>query len=400
MSDTDENPQEDVDNAAAEDAAAADEAVDSVETADAGDSSADENADVGDTAEDSVAEAVEGESGAGEETEAADEGGVSAYDFVHPTHRLNSHLPVLDVINEKLAKALTAGLVRQFRLPVQVECTGTRFEKYQDYTASLPLDVSLQRIRLDPIQGNALLMTDGDLIFALVDSFFGGVPVVKAPEPEEPEAEEGEADAEGDGEDTETPPEEAPEPPPRRFTATEQRIIDRVRENMFLAMSESWAPVQPINPRLLAPLIRSEITSPANPSAVVVCSRFQVRLRGAEGEIHLMIPYASLEPIRSKLSNDVDGDPANDQAWRKAFMRQLLGCEVDVNGVFAESRITMRQLMNLKVGDFIPLGQVQSVEFSSEGVPLFDAAVGVSNGMVSASVTRWHERRNIKKKTG
>ena len=395
MSDTDENPQEQSEVDAAEEAAAsaaADDAVNSAENAVESGAEAEQDGDAGDA---DTVEAADSEVAA-----APAEAGVLAYDFVHPTHRLNSHLPVLDVINEKLAKALTVGLVRQFRLPVQVECTGTHFEKYQDYTASLSPDVSIQRIRLDPVQGNALLITDGDLIFALVDSFFGGIPVAKPAEPEAPVADDDAETENSEEQGDEAEAEAQPEPPPRRFTPTEQRIIDRVRENVFLAMSESWATVQPISPRLMAPLIRSEITSPANPSAVVVCSRFQVRLRGAEGEIHLMIPYASLEPIRSKLSNDVEGDAANDQAWRKAFMRQLLGCEVDVNGVFAETRITMRQLMNLKVGDFIPLGQVQSVEFSSEGVPLFDAAVGVSNGMVSASVTRWHERRNIKKKTG
>jgi len=51
--------------------------------------------------------------------------------------------------------------------------------------------------------------------------------------------------------------------------------------------------------------------------------------------------------------------------------------------------------MNLKVGDFIPLGKVQTVNFSSEGIPLFEASVGVSNGMVSASVRKWHERKRI-----
>ncbi|MDO6460384.1 FliM/FliN family flagellar motor switch protein [Granulosicoccaceae sp. 1_MG-2023] len=340
--------------------------------------------------------------------EAGLQSNVLAYDFVHPTHRLNSHLPVLDVINEKLAKALTAGLVRQFRLPLQVDCEGTRFEKYQDFTVSLSQDVSIQRIRLDPVQGNSLLIIGGDLIFTLVDAFFGGAPAPLAVEPEalaeDAQAEQAEeepadeADEEIQAEAVDAEP--APEPPPRRFTPTEQRIIDRVTENVFSALVDSWSSIQALNPRRVMPLIRSEVTSPANPSAVVVCSRFRVRLQGAEGDIHLMIPYASLEPLRHKLSNEVEADAANDQVWRRAFMRQVLGCEVDVNGTFAETRITMRQLMNLKVGDFIPLGQVQSVEFSSEGVPLFDAAVGVSNGMVSASVTQWHERHKIKKQNG
>jgi len=67
-----------------------------------------------------------------------------------------------------------------------------------------------------------------------------------------------------------------------------------------------------------------------------------------------------------------------------------MNCEIDIRGVLSEMPITLRKLLELKSGDFIPLRDVQTVSFKTQSMPLFDARVGSTNGRVSASVSRWH----------
>ncbi|MCB1754141.1 MAG: FliM/FliN family flagellar motor switch protein [Gammaproteobacteria bacterium] len=301
-------------------------------------------------------------------TAVVDKNTVIAYDFAHPSHKLNSRLPVLEVINEKIAKSMSTFLSAQFHQQIEVTAVEPTFEKFQDYVAALPPSVSINQFRMDPLQGSCILILDGDLIFMLVDSFFGGVDLL----------------TESKGQ--------------RRFTPTELRITERVRDNIFKAMMTAWEPVIRIQTRFQGLLSKSEIASPAHPSVVVVCSRFEVEMKAGKRECHLLIPYSVLEPVRPQLTSDLKKMCDQDYEWLQEFSQQILGCDLELEGVFAESQISVKQLMNLKVGDFIPLGKVQTVKFSSEGIPLFEAAVGVSNGMVSASVTKWCERRKKRKK--
>lgn len=355
MSDSDEEVKDEQEpDSASVDNATGEEVAETLEGAEAAVSSEDD-------------EGVETEENTESDVELEGESGdnVIVYDFAHPSHKLNSRLPVLEVINSKIATNLATLLSAQFHQKIEIKHKEASFEKFEDYVKSLPECISISQYRMDPLQGSSLLILDGDLIFMLVDSFFGGVDEL----------------SESLG--------------ARSFTPTELRITERLRDNVFSAISSAWESVIRINPVFQTLLTNVELTNPSHPSAVVVCCKFDIEMKSGTRECHLVIPYSVLEPIRPQLTNDLQVMPDQDYAWLQEFTQQVMGCDIDIEGVFAESRITVKELVNLKVGDFIPLGKVQTVEFSSEGVPLFEASVGVSNGMVSASVSQWHERKKI-----
>ena len=294
----------------------------------------------------------------------APEGMVSKYDFAHPAHKLNSRLPVLDVINEHLAKQLSAGLGAILHQPVAVSSSEPGFEKYQDYAHSLPQAVSVGRYKLEPLSGKTLFAIDGKLVFMMVDSFFGGAGNI-------------EDFAEG-----------------REFTPTERRLIERTRDAVADALVKAWSSVIALQPVFQNEMSSSEITSPANPAEVVVTNKFEVELAAGTGEIHIVIPFSTLEPLRPQLTNDLQKMREHDAEWLQAFSQQIMDCKVELNAVIAESQMTLDQLLKLQPGDFIPLGQNQTVSFLAENIPLFDATVGVSNGLVSASLSQWHRPAN------
>ena len=140
-------------------------------------------------------------------------------------------------------------------------------------------------------------------------------------------------------------------------------------------------------------MTRAQITSPANPAAVVVYTKFEIEIKSGKGECHVVMPYSMLEPIRAQLTNNIEKNNEQSQQWRADFATRVMESEVDIKGVFAESQISVKQLLELKVGDFIPLGNVRNVVFTANNTPLFEATVGVSNGLVSASVTQWHQHK-------
>lgn len=286
---------------------------------------------------------------------------VASYDFSHPAHRLNLRLPVLEVINEKIARELSRHLVASFYMPIKAAANMPSFEKYQDYVHALPESVNIIQFKLDPLPGSALLIVNGELVSSLVDSFFGGSGI------------------------------SVPNKEPGEFTPTERRIIERLRLALFEVLPGCWSSIIDLKPVFQTEVSSSQVTSPANPTDVVVVCTFEVELVSEKSNFQIVLPFSMLDPCRALLTNDLQQMKEHDAEWLQGFSQGVMESEIELLGVIAESEMKLQQLLDLKEGDFIPLGQSQVAEFSSENIPLFDATVGISNGLVSASVLQWRK---------
>ena len=283
---------------------------------------------------------------------------IFAYDFSHPTHKLKTHLPLLEVVNDRFARYFSEELTAQLHQPVDVNIEGFATHKFQEYAHSLSEGVSINRIKINPLPGTSLMCFDSDLVFTLVDSFFGGIG-------------QGNSTSPGTG---------------RPFTPTEKRIVERSIERAFKALVKAWSTVYAIEPTFVRQEVNTQITSSANPSEVVIASKFKISLTLGSGEFHLAIPYPSLDPMRPYLTATVDKPRENDAAWSSEFSDRVFESPIEIQGIIAETDITLSELVALKIGDFIPLGQTQNAQFYAEGIPLFEAAFGTSNGMISAQL--------------
>ncbi len=283
---------------------------------------------------------------------------IFSYDFSHPTHKLKTHLPLLEVVNDRFARYFAVELSAQLHQPVDVTIEDFSTYKFQEYAHSLSEGVSINRIKINPLPGSSLMCFDSNLVFTLVDSFFGG-----------------------NGQGKNTPPGTG-----RAFTPTEKRIVERCIDRAFKALVSAWATVHKIEPVFIRQEVNAQITSPANPSEVTITSKFKISLAFGSGEFHLAIPYPSLDPMRPYLTATVDKPRENDSAWAGDFANRVFESPIEIQGIIAETDITLNELVALKVGDFIPLGQTRNALFSAEGIPLFEAAFGASNGMISAQL--------------
>lgn len=283
---------------------------------------------------------------------------IFAYDFGHPAHKLKTHLPLLEVINDRFARYFSAELSAQLHQAVDVTLEDFSTFKFREYAHSLSEGVSINRIKIDPLPGTSLMCLDSSLVFTLVDSFFGG-----------------------NGKGKNTPPGTG-----RAFTPTEKRIVERSIDRAFKALVNAWSTVYKIEPTFIRQEINTQITSPANPAEVTIASKFKVSLALGSGEFHLAIPYPSLDPVRPYLTASMDKPEDDDKAWTGDFSARVFDSPLEIQAVIAETDINLSELLTLKTGDFIPLGQTQSARFFAEGIPLFEANIGASNGMISAQL--------------
>src|SRR5207253_11076397 len=104
---------------------------------------------------------------------------------------------------------------------------------------------------------------------------------------------------------------------------------------------------QETNPRFAA------TSGPAN-AAILVRLRIAIEDRG--GNIELLLPYATIEPIRDVLLQMFMGEKfGRDPIWEGHLATEIGQATIAVEAVLYESEMPLKQLMSLGVGDTLTL---------------------------------------------
>src|SRR5262249_33950129 len=134
------------------------------------------------------------------------------------------------------------------------------------------------------------------------------------------------------------------------------------------------------NPRFAA------IARPAN-AAILVKLRIDMEDRGGRGE--LMLPYATLEPIRKLLLQQFMGEKfGRDSIWESHLATELWATKVEIDAILDEQKKPLNRIMNLEVGQTILLNAnpESSVELRCGGVPLLKGRMGRIGSSVAIRV--------------
>ncbi|WP_415886918.1 flagellar motor switch protein FliM [Neptuniibacter sp. QD37_6] len=285
-----------------------------------------------------------------------EEGEVRGYDLASHERIVRGRMPTLEMVNERFARYTRISLFNLLRRAADVTVGGVQVMKYGDYIHTLYVPTSMNLIRVNPLRGTALFIMDAKLVFKLVDNFFGG--------------DGRHAKIEG-----------------REFTPTETRLIHKALEQFFLDLEEAWAPVKELAFEHLGHEMNPAMANVINPTEVVVVSSFQVDLEGGSGEFHVAMPYSMLEPIRDVLvSGFQNSEDEKDERWQIALQRDILMAGLPLEMTLAQQNMTLRDVLELEVGDVIPIELPETFELKANKVPVYNCTMGVSRGNLAVKI--------------
>lgn len=303
------------------------------------------------------------------ETEAdiADEdSGVVSFDISNQDRIIRGRMPVLEIINDRFSRLSTNAMANAMRKRVDVNPISIDMSKFGDFMRSLPVPTSINIFKIDPLRGNALMIIDTRLVFALVENFFGGAGT-------------------------------QPKIEGRDFTPIEQSIVVKVARMLLDNLEDAWRPVHEVGIELTRSEVNPQFATIVPPSDVVVVVSFEVELENAIGSLVICLPYATIEPIRSKLYASYQSERLEvDHAWLTRFKERLMEIPVDVNITLGHSQITGRQLLNLELGDILVLDTDEEdlLKAQVQGVVKFHGIPGFVKGNSAFQVVK-EEKTNF-----
>ncbi len=257
------------------------------------------------------------------------------YDFSSQDRIVRGRMPTLEIVNERFARHMRVSLFNMMRRSAEVSINGIQMIKFGEYIHTLFVPTSLNMVRFRPLKGTGLITMEARLVFILVDNFFGG---------------DGRYHAKIEG---------------REFTPTERRIIQMLLKIIFEDYKEAWAPVMDVSFEYL--------DSEVNPAMA--------------NNFHVSLPYSMLEPIRELLDAGVQSDKEDtDLRWSKALRDEIMDVKVALTTHMLDVDVPLRDVMEFKPGDIIPVEMPETITVLIEDLPTFRAKLGRSRDNLALKI--------------
>jgi len=262
------------------------------------------------------------------------------------------NMPALQMINERFVGFLRTSLSSATGSDVDVKLSTNESVNFNDFCRSLPLPASLNIFKIEPLRGSAILFLEGSLVFSFVETFFGGKGL-------------GNVKLEG-----------------RAFTAIESKIIEKISKIILGDLQRAWSDVHKVNVIYSHSEIDPQFATIVQPADMVIAIKFTITLTNESGSITFCIPYSTIEPIRDKLKQQFRNERLEvNNTWRTFIGNKIGETTVNLNCILGTSKISARQLLEMKVNDVILLDHKisGSTLVNIEGIPKFRGYPGSHN---------------------
>ncbi len=285
------------------------------------------------------------------------DGEVRPYDFNNQERIIRGRMPTLEMINDRFSRYFRVSFFNLLRKTPETTLNGIETIKFNEYMQALPAPSSLSLIKMEPLRGIGLVMLDPELVFVLVDHFFGGDGSIQANHAE------------------------------REFTSTELRVVEKFVQLCFADMVKAWEPVLQVNYRYHSHESNPDMANIVSPSEVIVVSKFHIGFDGGGGDMHFIYPYSMLEPIRTQLDAGVTSDHGEvDQRWAILLKEELMHARINMQALFVEKQLPVSELINFRAGDIIPIDLPEQVLLLAEDMPIIRGQFGEHQGNAAVKV--------------
>jgi flagellar motor switch protein FliM len=96
-----------------------------------------------------------------------------------------------------------------------------------------------------------------------------------------------------------------------------------------------------------------------------------------------------IEPIKDQLTSSLQAENLEvDKRWIRLMRQQIQQAEVEIVANLGTAEISLRDIVDMKVGDIIPLDIPKTIEAKVDGVPVMECAYGKFNGQYTLRVEK------------
>jgi flagellar motor switch protein FliM len=231
-------------------------------------------------------------------------------------------LPMLEIVFDRLVRMLTTSLRNFTSDNVEVSLDVITSTRFGDYVNSIPLPAMLAVFKAEQWDNFGLLTVDSALIYSIVDVLLGG--------------RRGTAAMRIEG---------------RPYTTIERNLVERLVAVVLGDLSASFDPISKVNFRFERLETNPRFATIARPANAAIIAKLRIDMEDRGGRLELLLPYATLEPVREMLLQQFMGEKfGRDSIWEGHLATELWATDVDIHAVVDEQVMTLQDVLDFRVG--------------------------------------------------
>lgn len=259
-------------------------------------------------------------------------------------------LPMLEIVFDRLIRLMATSLRNFTQDNVEVSLDSIESMRFGEYIDSLTLPTLLNVFKAEEWDNYGLMSLDSSLIYSMVDVLLGG--------------RRGTAAMRIEG---------------RPYTTIELNIVKEMIQLILADLSTAFDPITSVNFAFDRLETNPRFATISRLSNAVIVAHLRIDMEDRGGKIDLMIPYATLEPVRELLLQMFMGERfGRDTIWENHLMSQLWETEVEIKAVLRETQIKLGEISAWEKGSFLPLDMLPQDHISivCGDVPLLEGSMG------------------------
>src|SRR6201996_1576618 len=271
-------------------------------------------------------------------------------------------LPMLEIVYDRLVRFMSTSLRQLTSDNVDVGIDNIISLRFGDYLNSIPLPAMLAVFKAEEWDNYGLMVIDSAMIYSILDVLLGGrkgSPVMRI---------------QG-----------------RPYTTIERTLVERLIQVVLADLSTSFDPLCPVTFRFERLEVNPRFATISRLSNAAILARLRIDMEDRGGRMELLLPYATLEPVRELLLQQFMGEKfGRDSIWETHLAEELWNTEIELDVVLDEQTMRLSDVMALEPGTRIVLNTILGapVLVRCGAVPLFEGRMGQKNNNVAVKIER------------
>ncbi|EQB35553.1 flagellar motor switch protein FliM [Sulfurimonas hongkongensis] len=285
---------------------------------------------------------------------------VTLYDFKRPNRVSKEQLRAFRGVHDKMARSLASQISSIMRSIVEIQLHSVDQMTYGEFLMSLPSPTSFNVFSIKPLEGSGIIEINPSIAFPMLDRLLGG---------------KGE-----------------PFDANREFSDIELSLFETILRVMMSTLKEAWGPVMEVFPAIESKESSPNVVQIVAQNEIVVMVVMEIIIGHSSGMMNICYPVIALEPVLPKLaSRDLMLNETSSKKSRNTELQVLLGgAKVNVEANLGDAELTMRDVLDLQVGDVVRLSSPADdvVTVSIDGKDRFRGEIGLRRFRKSIQITQ------------
>lgn len=252
---------------------------------------------------------------------------MTVYDFRRPERVSKEQLKGLQSLFENFARELSIMMPPFLRTVVRVDLISIDQLTYDEFILSVSRPTCLSVVNMNPLDGNAVIELNPQLVFPIVDRVLGGrgMPLAE----------------------------------PRELTEIENRIVQRIVLMILDSLRRSWEALIEFRISVVSQESDPLIVQIVAGSEMVILVGYEIHVGEAVGSMNMCIPLLVLNPVLDQITQQtrfirrISPDVA--MRTRELIFRTVRKALLPVDAVLGHARLQVEDVTRLQVGDTIQL---------------------------------------------